>query len=439
MLSAMARYNCIPELHPISTKKPEIECRAGRFEEFRKFLGTHLEDLWELSASIRRLHVEGLIAQGSEKHSDHSLRSLYIGHYDNFAFIHNLLYKEFSVMGTHSRIPVTAVRRVVKQHCNSVDVVILDLELLFCRLLGTNDFLTIPQWIRQKFTIPNTWGEVLDKFRRNTKKTDLRKVRKYGFSYRISRKEEDFHAFYDELYVPYLKKRFGDEVIIEPKWKVMRQCRKGELMHIIRSDEVVCAALLHKSGDRLAYVWVGVPNHIGGDMFQGAFSALYYFTILYGYNNGCREVDFLGSRPLLNDGLFLYKRKWGTFVERSPIPRGDILIKPVRLTDGVKSFFAHNYFVFREGDALCAGVFYVEEQLKIDVVAEFVSRYGTPGIEEIRMYCFKGFAREAVSWADAQKPRVRLIDVSRIESDGSRIFDLGRRHRTSEVTNRIAR
>jgi len=412
------------ELQPVGLEKPQIEFRTGWFQRIHRRLGTYMEHAWELSASIRRLHADVLVMRGEEKHSNHSLSSLYVGHYDNFAFMNNLLYKNFVVDERPTKVPVVSVGKSLERYRDKVDLFILDLEFLFCNWYRNADFLSVPQWVRQKFIIPNTWNGVLEKFRKNTKKTDLRKIRKYKFSYRLSRNERDFNVFYESLYVPYLRRRFGDEVIIEPKWKVLRQCRKGELMQIVRSGEVVCAGLLHKSGDRLAYVWVGVPGDIDEDMFQGAFSALYYFSILYGYNSGCREIDFLGSRPLLNDGVFRYKRKWGTFVERSPIPRGDILLNPIRLTEGVKSFFAHNYLVSRNGDAMCANVFYVKEELDGDVLAGFVSEHGTPGIEEMRVYCFKGFTHEAGSWAGAQKPRIRLIDVSRIESTEARVFRL---------------
>jgi lipid II:glycine glycyltransferase (peptidoglycan interpeptide bridge formation enzyme) len=119
-------------------------------------------------------------------------------------------------------------------------------------------------------------------------------------------------------------------------------------MQIIRDGEVVAAVLLHMADKRLAYVWVGVPESIQGDMFNGAFSALYYYTILYGYENGCREIDFLGTRPILNDGLFRYKRKWGTCIRISPVPRGDMLLKPLHLSIPVKSFFTNNFFITKD-------------------------------------------------------------------------------------------
>jgi hypothetical protein len=182
-------------------------------------------------------------------------------------------------------------------------------------------------------------------------------------------------------------------------------------MQIIREGQVVAAALLHKSEGRLAYVWVGVPEHIVGEMSKGAFSALYYFTILYGFNAGCHEIDFLGTRPLLNDGLFQYKRKWGTVVQRSPIPRGDILLKPVRETNVVRSFISHNLFVVREGKNLVGKIFYSDGILNREVLSGIVLRYATAGLSALKIYCLMGYRNGTIEWARSQDEKIVLVDL----------------------------
>jgi hypothetical protein len=374
-----------------------------------------LEYVWEASASVRNLHVDMMIIEGAEKFSQASMTTLYIGHHENDAFMLNLIYDRYTVTKKHAKLPLTGFFKWFILYRHSVDLIILDHELLLCTLYKNPSWLVIPQWIRQKFYVPDTWDEVLSKFRKNTKKTDLRKVRKYMFSYRISRDKNDFDIFYEKLYKPYLEMRFNDEVIIESKPKVLRQCRKGELMQIIRDGEVVAAVLLHNSEGRLAYVWVGVPDHITGEMSKGAFSALYYFTILYGFNSGCHEIDFLGTRPLLNDGLFQYKRKWGTVVQKSPIPRGDILLKPVRETDVVKSFISHNLFVVREGKNLVGKIFHSEGRLNREDLSDIVSRYATDGLSALKIYCSMGYRNGTIEWARSLEEKIVLIDLKNID------------------------
>jgi hypothetical protein len=400
---------------PVSDRKPLGSRRRSVFHRLRKNIGAALEYTWEASASVRHLQVDVMIIEGAEKFSGDGIRTLYIGHHENDAFMLNRIYEKYEVTKKHAKLPVTGFFKYFSLYRHSVDLIILDLELLLSRSCQSPSWLVIPQWIRQKYYVPDTWEEVLSKFRKNTKKTDLRKVRKYRFSYRITRDINDFDIFYEKLYRPYLEMRFNDEVIIEPKSKVLRQCRKGELMQIIREGEVVAAVLLHKSEGRLAYVWVGVPDHIVGEMSKGAFSALYYFTILYGFNTGCHEIDFLGTRPLLNDGLFQYKRKWGTVVQRSPIPRGDILLKPVRSTNAVISFLNHNIFVVREGKNLIGKIFHSEGMLDQQVLAGMVSKYATAGLSALKIFCLMGYRNGTIEWACSQDINIDLIDLKNIQ------------------------
>lgn len=397
---------------PIRQTKPECNKKIGFLRSIRKNIGAFSENFWELSASIRLYKVDAAIIVGKEKHTELPFKTFYIGHYDNFAFILNEIYSQFEVKEKHTNINSLHTNTWLEKYRNSVDLLFTDVELLFCKILPRREFIQIPQWIRQKFDVPNTWEEVLNRFRKNTKKTDLRKVRKYNFTYKITKSEEEFKTFYHSMYKPYLKKRFGDAVLIEPEWKVLRQCRKGELMQVIRGKDVVACVLLHNLAGRLAYVWVGVPDDIEAEMFNGAFSALYYFTILYGYENGCHEIDFLGTRPLLNDGLFRYKRKWGTYVEDSPLPRGDILLKPLRFNLPIRSLFAHNYFLTRDGKGLAGKIFFDKHKMTVKELEGIVEYYFTEGLQCIKIFSLHGFDDDAKVWEQTKASQVKLFDLS---------------------------
>jgi len=397
---------------PTSQTKPECNNKIGFLRSTRKNIGAFLEYLWELSASIRFYKSDAAIVLGKEKHTGQSLTTFYMGHYENFAFIFGEMYSEFEVKEKHKNINSLYTNAWFNKYKDSVDLLFADVELLFCKMLPRKEFIQIPQWIRQRFEVPDTWEGVLDRFRKNTKKTDMRKVRKYGFIFRITKSEEDFKTFYHQMYIPYIKKRFGDGALIEPEAKFMRQCRKGELMQIIRGEEVVACVLLHNLAGRLAYVWVGVPDDIKAEMFDGAFSALYYFTIMYGYEHGCHEIDFLGSRPLLNDGLFRYKRKWGTNVHKSPNPWGDILLKPLNFTGPLRSFFANNHFITRKGKGLAAKIFFDKHKMTAKELEDMVEYYFTEGLQCIKIFSLHGFDDDAKVWEQTKASQVKLFDLS---------------------------
>jgi hypothetical protein len=397
---------------PVTELRPPADGRVGLARRLRKGVGAALEYAWELSGSLRHYRADAVLVTGEERETGLPFTSFYFGHYDNFAFIFGRAYRDYEVVLERRGVSSLYAKRWAARFRDRVALLCIDVELLFSRTLGAELYLVIPPWVRQKYDVPDSWDGVLASFRKNTRKTDLRKVRKYGLTYRITQSERDYREFYHWMYVPYLRKRFGDEVIIEPEWKVLRQCRKGALMHIVRDDRVVAAVLLHRLGGRLAYVWVGVPDGLDAELRHGAFSALYYYTIMYGYRHGCDEIDFLGSRPLLNDGLFRYKRKWGTYVEDSPVPRGDILLAPVRFSEPVKSFFRRNHFIVRDGSALVGKILVHGAAQSEDELARTYTRLYTRGLRGLKLYSLGGFPPEAYTWAEREGAALRLIDLS---------------------------
>lgn len=399
------------DMYPIPEARPRQTNRVSIARRLRRDVGALLENLWELSGSVRLYKGDAVVVEGTERVTGHPLRAFYFGHYDNYAFILGRMCSDFQVVDKHPGINSIHVRKWLEKYSQSVSLLCVDVELLYCHLLRSGVFLRIPQWVRQKYRVPDTWEGVLRSFRKNTRRTDLRKVRQLGLTFRMSRSEDDYRDFYHRMYVPYIRKRFQAEALVEPEWKVLRQCRKGELMHIVRDDRVVAAVLFHRLGGRLAYVWVGVPDDADDDLYKGAFSAMYYFTILYGYEHGCTEVDFLGSRPLLNDGLFRYKRKWGTYVEDSPVPRGDILLRPLRFSEAVRSYLQANPFIVRSGTDLAGKILLNGDTTTPEQLEDLCTQFYTEGLKSLKLVSTSRLSHDAVNWAATSGAPVQLFDL----------------------------
>jgi hypothetical protein len=401
---------------PLSPSRSQKDLAVSFPRKFRNYFGGSLEYLWDLSRSIRIYKVQAIILQGTEKYSGRIMNCFYLGHRENFAFIFGLVYSNFSIKERYEDISSLKAEKWIKKFQDKVDLLVVDLELIYSKFLAKHNFMEIPPWVHQKLFIHDEWNAVLNKFRKNTKKTDIRKVRKYNFSCRITRNEDDFRKFYHNIYRPYLEIRFKDAAIIEPEWKVMRQCKKGELMQIMRGDVMVAGVVLHAFEKRLAYVWAGVPENIDSEICKGAFSAIYYFTIIYGFNKGCNEIDFLASRPLLNDGVFRYKRKWGTEVKNSQIPRGDILLKPLCFGQPVVSFLTHNHFVVRDGINLIGKILSDRKPLGEKDIEHIHEYYSTEGLDHIKVFSMAGFDEKAKIRAEDTSLKIKLVDLSSASS-----------------------
>ena len=377
----------------------------------RAYVGTGLEYLWELSSSIRSYKVDVVIVTGQEKHCKKPLRTLYIGNNENFAFIFNKIYSSFEVTKKRTDSNAFHTRKWICEYRNSVDLIVIDVELLFSNLLPKREFLGIPQWLKQKFSVPDTWEDVWNSFRKNTKK-ELRRILKYGFTYKMTRSERDFKIFYHQMYAPYIKKRFGDEAVVVSERKFLRQCSKGELMMLSRDGKVILGTLLLSFAGRLATIWGGVSDKVAPNMLKGAFSALDYFIILHGYERGCHTISFGLSRPLLNDGCFRYKRKWGTIIEKTLFPRADILIKPLSSIAPITSFFAHNPFITGDGKYLVGKILFDKDKVTETNINHCLKYYSTNGLNCLKLFSLHGFEDAAKKSAKFYSKEIRLFDLS---------------------------
>jgi hypothetical protein len=378
----------------------------------RKNIGAMLEYVWQLSAAFRAIRADALLIKGHERISGEPMTVFYFGNYENYAYMVERLFRDYEIVNHHENVLALKVNSWTSKYYSQVSLVFLDVELLYCKLVSREHYVQMPSMVNLKLRLYESWDRVVEQFRKNTRRVDLRKVRKYELSYRISHDEQDYLDFYQYMYKPYLIRRFQDKVVLEPEWKVLRQCRKGELIHIRRGDQTVAAAVLHQLDGRLASLWVGVPEDLPEDLYRGAFAGLYYFTIQYAYEQGCTVVDFLGSKPLLNDGSFQFKRRWGVYLEENPAPWGDILLRPVQFTPAVKNVFVHNPCIAREGVTLVGKALLSDGNSSQTSVKKLYEQFYCEGLAQLKIYSLEGFESDALVWAAEQGGRVQLIDLS---------------------------
>ena len=69
-------------------------------------------------------------------------------------------------------------------------------------------------------------------------------------------------------------------------------------------------------------------------MLDAALSGLYFYTIRYAHAQGYRDLDLSYTAPLLNDGVYRYKRKWGAAVH-DEWTIDELLLRPLNLAPGV--------------------------------------------------------------------------------------------------------
>ena len=191
------------------------------------------------------------------------------------------------------KIYVWELRRFIIQQ----DKVLIDMHKLFAHFFY-DDFL-VPPYVRQ----------ILDLNKPIRKNSEYKKISKYRCEFLTDLNALKF--FYEKMYFPYIKKRYGDSAVIQSfNYFEKSFLKNGELIFIKLNDEYVSAVLCEMSKNVYFFKKVGVLNE--SLVKEGAISATYYFSILRAKEKNAKYIDFGLSRPFLLDGVLRYKRKWGT-------------------------------------------------------------------------------------------------------------------------------
>jgi hypothetical protein len=178
-----------------------------------------------------------------------------------------------------------------------------------------------------------------------------RLIRKYNLTYEMLTDKENFKYFYDNIYLPYLIKRHGDEALVEDLSDFWKPFPSPSLMVIKENGIIIAGSIVRKSDDLFYLMRLGLLN--GNDEYKrhGAIGAMYYFSILEGQKMNCRYLDVGGTRPFLNNGLTKYKMGLGAeFLSEHSTWKEYLWLGMNENSTFVKEFIRNNSFVYLNND-----------------------------------------------------------------------------------------
>jgi hypothetical protein len=238
----------------------------------------------------------------------------------------------------------------------------------------------IPLWLQGNVNIPLVASS-------RSAKDDLRKIRKYQLEYVVTKELHQFHDFFYNMYLPYIKKRHQDRALLMD-YDIMMQRAKDEtceLLLVKKNNESIAGQLIvfDKNHPRL---WsVGVKDGNLSHLKIGVVGATYYFSSLYLVGRGYEKLHAGSSRAFLKDGVLQYKKKWG--VRFTPHDNGGFLLKPLSRSKGLKGFFTRNPFIFVNEGKMSSAVFIENDETDIDESYEKLHKeYYLTGLDEMIIY-----------------------------------------------------
>jgi hypothetical protein len=191
------------------------------------------------------------------------------------------------------------------------DLTVLRLHRFARRRARALGFLTVPAWVQTTLDTSRTPEAIAEGTRsgRSSRKNDIRRTKKAGFSAVLASGAAEVHHFFDEWCLPFTRTRFGAGAITMGRHWIRQVARICDVMWIEQAGARVGGALLEPRGRELRNLAFGVRDP--AVVRDGVLSACYWLMIEHAVREGYRALQLGSSRPVLSDGVLRHKLKWG--------------------------------------------------------------------------------------------------------------------------------
>jgi len=382
-----------------------------RLERIWRFLRAYSQHLPLALSYVLAMPCVVTTLQGRLRGREERFTVLYAGRRKNDTYLLNLMFEDYVELEKVNSTLLTFTPHLHRMAA-AADVVIVDIGWPYHGLVNRRgEYLEIPDWIRMTIELPPVWEDVVRNFRQTTRNNDLRLIRRNGYRAGFTTERAAVETFYDTMYLPFVTHKHASGSIVASRRQVLRQASKGQLLQVLRGDEVIVAGVICASDDILYFLWMGIaPAHLDSPP-EGAISALYLFGIRYAFDNQCTTVDFTGTRAFLGDGAFRFKRKWGAMVEDTFSP-SSILLRPQPGSGKGARFCERLPSLARRSGRLEAMFVSVDKPADGATVARLKKEYGCNGLEYINLIGISDKNATRSLLIDADGCQSRLIDSS---------------------------
>jgi hypothetical protein len=265
----------------------------------------------------------------------------------------------------------------------------------------------IPAWVNGEVSLPIP-GEFM---KRDTVKSDLRKIRRNGFAYAVTHDEARFHDFHQQMHLPFIRKTHGEEALLLTYGESRKKCEAFDLVLVHQQSRPGhdLAGIMIVYDAAYPRLWsLGIREDGVDHVQEGIISALYHFSFEHLITCGVTRLNLGSSRALLRDGVLNFKRKLSQTITGGSWQ--GFALKIVDFTPGTKKFLLENPFIFTVGDQFHGAVF-VADALSLERVQQIDKDCFHPGLTRLVIYTFRD--EETFSPASLPPPLAGRVTIRR--------------------------
>lgn len=241
-----------------------------------------------------------------------------------------------------------------KRESGGVDVRIIELYESQRHWLGARFQFFVPIWIGGELDLQRA---VARQQRSKNARYFLRQLQKNETTYEVTRDPKAFEDFYSNMYLPYIRNRYGDRAFPMSHEDMMGKLGCSELFFVTVNGERVAGDILLYEDNGVRAWSTGVKDGDPSYVMAGAMKALDYLRVQYLAERGYKSLHMGGSRPFLLDGVLRHKKE--RRVRLSNHTKRYFSLSLTEGSVGTGAFLANNPFIY-ESQGAYRGALFIE-------------------------------------------------------------------------------
>ena len=294
---------------------------------------------------LNQIFLKGYIVSGQEKFSGERITILFISEKDLCQYLKSIIFLKNPQIEKSFKINIINYNKKVKKLKSKIDGVFVKCDRFYSGYFEKKGFTIIPEWVTMKLDISEPLDDIYKNLSKGAKE-EIRKIKKHGFTYEISQDKNMLELFYNKMYLPYITHKYGEIDTCANFYAFQHLFERGsKILFVKLEDEYLFGGLFSKNKNKVSATYAGVMEGKYDYIQKGAIAASYYYLIQHSKEKGANEINFGSCRSFLNDGVYSYKRKWATIVDKMNNTSTQVYsFKNISDKPGIKSFIDNNPF-----------------------------------------------------------------------------------------------
>lgn len=305
--------------------------------------------------SVSRYRPQAWRLEGRERASGVPLVIVFAGQLENKNYLAHLAFADSpaeQALGRRWLWTLLPPKR--KPKSDGVDLRIVELYEIQRRWLRARFQFFAPVWIGGELDLQRAVER-----RQRSKKSRyfVRQLQKNETTREVTRDPKAFEDFYSNMYLPYIRNRYGDRAFPMSHEDMIAKLGCSELFFVTVHGERIAGDILLYEDNGVRAWSTGVKDGDPSYVKAGAMRALDYLRTQYLTERGFKVLHMGGSRPFLLDGVLRHKRE--IRVRLSNHAERYFSLSLTAGAAGAAAFAANNPFIY-ESQGAYRGALFIE-------------------------------------------------------------------------------